>query len=60
VASWSVLAGAAQTSLTRVGAARRSGFETAIAVPVRGPYFAVEAHDAKGRALLVSLPVRML
>jgi hypothetical protein len=59
VASWSVLAGAAQTRLTRVRAAPKSGFETAIAVPRKGPYFAVEARDAKGRALSRSLPVRI-
>ena len=59
VASWSVLAGAAQTTLKKVGAAPKSGFETAITVPAKGPYFAVEARDAKGRALSVSLPVKV-
>ncbi len=54
-----MLAGAAQTTLKKVGAAPKSGFETAITVPAKGPYFAVEARDAKGRALSVSLPVKV-
>jgi Arylsulfotransferase (ASST) len=60
VASWSVLAGRAPTSLARVGAARKSGFETAIAVPSKGPYFGVEARDAKSRVLSRSRPVRIV
>jgi len=59
VASWNVLAGRARTSVAPAGSARRSGFETAIAVRAKGPYFAVEARDAKGRALGRSLPVRI-
>jgi hypothetical protein len=57
VKSWTVLAGRAQTSLARIGSAPKSGFETAIAVRSKGPYFAVQALDAKGRALSTSLPV---
>ena len=61
VASWSVLAGRAQTSLTPAGGAvPKSGFETAIPVPVKGPYFAVEARDAKGRALSRSRTVKVI
>jgi hypothetical protein len=61
VASWSVLAGRTQTSLTRTGVAvPKSGFETAISVPVKGPYFAVEARDAKGRALSRSRTVKII
>jgi len=59
VASWTVFAGRTQTDLATVGSARKSGFETAIAVRTRGPYFAAEAHDAKGRTLSRSLPVRI-
>jgi Arylsulfotransferase (ASST) len=59
VASWTVLAGKAQTDLAKVGSARKSGFETAIAVPASGPYFAAEARDAKGRTLSRSLPARI-
>jgi Arylsulfotransferase (ASST) len=59
VASWTVLAGRTPADLAQVGSARKTGFETAIAVPARGPYFAAEARDARGRALSVSLPVRI-
>ena len=59
VASWTVFAGHAQTALTEVGSARKSGFETAIAVPGKGPYFAVQAHDAHGHPLSRSAPVKI-
>jgi Arylsulfotransferase (ASST) len=58
VASWNVLAGRTHSSLTAVNSAPRKGFETAIAVPNKGPYFAVEPRDAKGRALSRSRPVK--
>jgi len=58
-ATWTVLAGGAQTTLAPVTSARKSGFETAIAVSAKGPYFAVEAQDAKGRTLSRSLPVKI-
>ncbi|HEY3976879.1 MAG TPA: arylsulfotransferase family protein [Streptosporangiaceae bacterium] len=59
VASWAVLAGPSVTSLAPVGSALRAGFETAIAVPSRGPYFAVEPRDAGGRPLARSAPARL-
>jgi hypothetical protein len=59
VATWNVLAGQTKTSLAKVATAPRKGFETAIAVPSRGPYFAVEPRDARGRELARSLPVRV-
>jgi hypothetical protein len=59
VASWNVLAGPAKTTLAPVGSARKSGFETTIGVRAKGPYFAVEARDAKGRTLGRSLPVKI-
>jgi len=59
VATWTVLAGGAQTSLAPVATARKSGFETVIAVRAKGPYFAVQARDAKGGALGTSLPVKI-
>jgi hypothetical protein len=59
VTSWTVYAGRTQTSLSDVVAARRAGFETAIAVRSAGPYFAVQPHDAAGRPLSRSAPVRM-
>ncbi|HYS33232.1 MAG TPA: hypothetical protein VEM58_13335, partial [Streptosporangiaceae bacterium] len=58
-ATWTVLAGGAQTTLAPVTSARKSGFETAIASSAKGPYFAVEAQDAKGRTLSRSLPVKI-
>src|SRR5262249_23214093 len=57
VASWTVLAGRTGASLSRVGSARRSGFETAIAVSSTGPYFAAQANDVWGRPLATSQPV---
>jgi Arylsulfotransferase (ASST) len=50
-AKWRVLAGPSASSLTATALAPRTGFETAIAVRPSGPYFAVEALDAKGRVL---------
>lgn len=51
VASWKVLAGASDSALTLAGSARRNGFETAIRVPQKGPYFAVRAYSADGKPL---------
>jgi Arylsulfotransferase (ASST) len=59
VTSWTVYTGATPTSLAEVASARRGGFETAIAVPSVGPYFAVQAHDATGHPLSRSAPVRI-
>jgi hypothetical protein len=56
---WSVLAGKAASSLTPVGSELRGGFETPINVPSRGPYFAAEPCDARGRPLARSAPVRL-
>lgn len=60
VTSWTVLAGGAQTTLAPVTSARKSGFETAVAVRAKGPWFGVEARDAHGRKLGSSLPVRVI
>jgi len=59
VASWRVFAGKSRSALHEVGSGRRSGFETAIAVRSSGPYFAVQARDAKGRVLAKSAPVKI-
>jgi len=59
VRSWSVYSGRTRTSMRLVGSAQRSGFETAIKVPSKGPYFAVQPHDAAGHALSRSLPVKI-
>jgi len=57
VASWNVLAGRTKTSLAPAASAPRKGFETAIRVASKGPYFAVEPRDANGRPLSRSRPV---
>ncbi|MGN6678148.1 MAG: arylsulfotransferase family protein [Streptosporangiaceae bacterium] len=59
VASWRVFAGKSRSALHEVGSGRKSSFETAIAVHHSGPYFAVQAHDAKGKALARSAPVEI-
>jgi len=51
VAHWSVLGGSSASDLRTVASAARSGFETAIAVPARPAFVAVEALDARGRVL---------
>jgi hypothetical protein len=60
VASWDVLAGKQSSSLAYVGSARRTGFETAIAVANDGPYFAVGPRDASGSALALSATVQLV
>ena len=59
VRSWAVLAGPTRTSLTSVGTASKTGFETAISVPSKGPYFAVQARNAKGQVLSKSAVVKI-
>ncbi len=59
VATWRVLAGKSRSALHEAGSGRRSGFETAIAVRSKGPYFAVQAHDAKGKLLAKSAVVKI-
>jgi hypothetical protein len=59
LASWRVLAGASPTSLAPVGAASRTGFETAISLPAAaGPYAQVQALDSSGAVIGVSSAVR--
>jgi hypothetical protein len=50
-ASWQVLAGASPQALSPVASAPRAGFETAIAMPARQPFVAVEALDPSGTIL---------
>ncbi len=59
VASWGVLAGKRRSSIAYVGSARRTGFETAIAVADDGPYFAIEPRDASGHVLARPATVRL-
>jgi hypothetical protein len=56
VSSWRVLAGTGPTALNPVAQIPRGGFETAVTLPAGtvGPYVAVQALDASGRALGVS------
>jgi len=54
VASWQVLAGASATSMAAVATARRSGFETTIAVHTSASHIAVAALDSAGRTLATS------
>src|SRR5262249_47502897 len=46
-----VRAGRTGNALARVGAQRRSGFETMITVNTAGPFFAVTAQDSQGRTI---------
>ena len=59
IASWLVFAGKGSSHLAEVGSARKAGFETAMSVPHRGPWFAVEARDGKGHVLGRSRTVKI-
>jgi hypothetical protein len=49
VASWKVFAGKTATTVTKLaGHAKNSGFETAIHVTNKGPYYRVQAFDSHG------------
>ncbi|MGZ4344520.1 MAG: MFS transporter [Solirubrobacteraceae bacterium] len=56
VASWRVLAGASAGSLSAIGTADRSGFETPIALRQSYRAFQVQALDSGGRVLGTSRP----
>jgi Arylsulfotransferase (ASST) len=57
VDEWAVLAGTSPSQLAQAGSQQRSGFETAITVNTKGPYFAVTAHDSDGNLLAQSTTV---
>jgi len=57
--TWTVLAGTTAGALAKAGSQRRAGFETAITVNTKGPYFAAAAEDASGRVLARSATVRL-
>jgi Arylsulfotransferase (ASST) len=61
VASWRVLAGSSSATMTPMGSALETGFETAISLPaaVAGPYVAVQALDGSGAVIGVSPTVKM-
>jgi hypothetical protein len=58
VASWQVLAGPSPSSLAPVLTVPKQGFETSMQVSAPGPYVAVTALDASGKALGTSAPMR--
>jgi hypothetical protein len=51
VATWRMLAGPSKRSLSVVGSAPRSGFETAVTATAAGPLVAMEGLDASGNVL---------
>jgi Arylsulfotransferase (ASST) len=57
VAAWQVLAGPSPTSLSYVTSARRTGFETAIAIRTKQPYVVVRAVSGSRHVLGVSRAV---
>lgn len=60
VRGWRVLAGPDPASLQPVQEAARSGFETAVEIPGRQAYVAVEALGASGEVLGTSEPVQIV
>ena len=56
VAQWQLLAGAKASAMKPVGTVPRTGFETAIPLPVRSGTVAVAALDARGKRLRASAP----
>jgi outer membrane biosynthesis protein TonB len=58
VASWRVLAGSSQTTLTQVASAAKAGFQTTIAAPSAGPYVQVQALNAAGSVIGTSAAVK--
>jgi hypothetical protein len=57
-ASWRVLAGSTASTLAPVASAARSGFETALGVPVPAQYVAVQALGASGEVLATSHTIK--
>jgi hypothetical protein len=58
VASWRVLGGASPTALTAVASAHKRVFETAIRLPHRESYVAVQPLDSHGRVLSTSKTIK--
>jgi hypothetical protein len=57
VTGWRLLGGQSPNALTPIGTVRVSGFETAIPIDGREPYYAAQALDGSGRVLGTSQPV---
>jgi hypothetical protein len=58
VSSWQVLGGASTKQLVPLATAAKGGFETAIAVPGKPAYLAVQALDESGKVLATSHAIR--
>jgi hypothetical protein len=58
-AAWKVFAGSCPDHLNKITTAKKTGFETAIAVTNSGPYFKVKALNAKGKVIGVSKVVQL-
>lgn len=58
-ASWAILAGSKESKLSLVANAPKTGFETAITVRNRGPYFQTQALNAQGQVIGVSATVKL-
>jgi Arylsulfotransferase (ASST) len=58
VAAWRVLGGRTPKTLTPIGNAKKSGFETAIHVHSEPQYFAVQALDGGGHVLRQTVAIR--
>jgi hypothetical protein len=56
VAKWQLLAGPSAASMKPVKTQRRTGFETAISLPVTSGYVSVVALDAHGKQLRAAAP----
>ena len=56
VAKWQLVAGATAAAMKPVAAVRRTGFETAIPLPVKTGYVSVVALDAHGKHLRAAAP----
>jgi hypothetical protein len=59
VASWRVLAGSSPSTLAPVASAPKLGFETTIAAPAGGPYYAVQALAGSGAVIGVSATAKL-
>ena len=59
VASWRVLAGSSPSTLAPVASAPKLGFETTMAAPAAGRYFAVQALAGSGAVIGVSATAKL-
>ena len=57
---WQVFSGHKRKKLSLIASAEKSGFETAIPVSERGPYFQVKALNSKGKVIGKSKVVKLI